>query len=57
MANEIQGKPEELGHGELDVEVIARAVVEHIADDQLSAESLHNMLFVQLLPPSTFPIH
>ena len=31
MANEIQGKPEELGHGELDVEVIARTVVEHIA--------------------------
>ena len=31
MANEIQGKPEKLGQGELDVEAIARAVVEHIA--------------------------
>ena len=30
MANEIQGNPEELGQGELDVEVIARVVVEHI---------------------------
>ena len=30
MANEIQGEPEELVQGELDVEVIARAVVEHI---------------------------
>ena len=31
MANEIQGKPEKLGQGGLDAEVIARAVVEHIA--------------------------
>ena len=30
-ANELQGKLEELGQGELDVEVIARAVVEHTA--------------------------
>lgn len=30
MANEIKGRPEELGQGELDVEVIFRAVVERI---------------------------
>ena len=31
VANEIEGKPEKLGQGELDIEVIARAVVEHLA--------------------------
>lgn len=30
MANETKGEPEELGQGELDVEVISSAVVEHI---------------------------